>query len=140
MAATENIDRTRQAGDIVNRPVAASVHCYSGAIGAVDAAGNANPAADTAGLKVIGTFQTEQNNTEGDAGDLVVNMDGRPQWITNSTGDAVTVAEIGRVVYVEDDETVCKVGGANHIPAGICKNIDATLGVLVDFRTAPLAI
>ncbi|MCX6901699.1 MAG: hypothetical protein NT105_23720 [Verrucomicrobia bacterium] len=136
MAATENRDVTRQAGESLDFPVAAAAHCYAGTMGAVNAAGNVAPAADTSGLKVRGTFVAEKNNTDGDAGDLVAVLDRRPQWMDNSGSNAVTVAELGKLVFVEDDQTVCKDGGTNKIVAGRALKVDATLGVLVDFSAA----
>jgi hypothetical protein len=44
-----------------------------------------------------------------------------------------------RFVYVEDDHTVNKSGGTNHVAAGLCIGLDAD-GVWIDPELAPLAI
>ncbi|MBI5817457.1 MAG: hypothetical protein HZA88_00555 [Verrucomicrobia bacterium] len=139
MAATVDFDSPKRTGDSVNRDVAASTEIFAGTIAAINAAGNAVPAADTAGLKVDGFASAHVDNSDGDAGDLNIDVERGIRRVNNSSTNAVTVAEINKVVYVEDDQTVNKDGGTNHIAAGICVDLDDD-GVWVDTRLAPTAI
>jgi hypothetical protein len=139
MAATADIDTPARPGNAVSRPVAASTIIYAGTLVAINAAGNAVPAADTAGLKVDGVAEEQVDNSDGSAGDLRINVARGVRRFANSSGNAVTVAEQNKIVYVEDDGTVNKDGGTNHIPAGLCLEVDDD-GVWVDTRLAPTAI
>jgi hypothetical protein len=140
MAATADVNAPLQEGELINRGMTASTKVYAGTLAAINAAGTALAGADTAGLKIMGFFTEQVDNSDGLASALNAEIDRRPRWVANSATNAVTVAEIGRFVYVEDDQTVNKDGGTNHIAAGLCLDLDSTLGVLVDPRLAPLAI
>lgn len=147
MAATANIDTPERAGDVFNFGIAAATKMYVGTLGAINAAGNAVPAADTAGLKVVGraelpSGQDDLDNSAGDAGDKTVNLKRGVFRLANSATNAVTAAELGRMVYAEDDETVNKTGGTNKVAAGIAVALegDSDEYVWVDTRGAPFAI
>lgn len=139
MAASADFDSPKRAGDLVNRSLAASAVIYAGTLVAINAAGNAVPAADTAALKVDGFATEAKDNTGGAAGALTLDIERGIRRLNNSESNAVTVAEINQIVYVEDDQTVNKAGGTNHIAAGLCVDVDSD-GVWVDTRLAPTAI
>ena len=46
--------------------------------------------------------------------------------------EKLTAADINKAVYVIDDHTVGKVGGTNHIRAGVLREIDADSQVIVE--------
>jgi hypothetical protein len=152
MGALANSRNTpERAGQILEGiPAAASVIIYVGALVAVDASGNALPAADTAGLKVIGRCEgmpgpgitgLDVNNASGSAGDVKVNIKRGVFKFDNSTGNAVTAAQIGKACYVEDDHTVNKDGGTNHIKAGRVIGLDdAGTSVWVDTASAGFSL
>lgn len=104
----------------------------AGAMTAQNADGNAVPASDTAGLTVIG--RCEHSGTEGDDIDVKV---GCFRW-ENSETDAVAAANINKLCYVEDDQTINASGGTNKIVAGVVVEIDDE-GVWVDCRPAAIA-
>lgn len=139
MAASADVSTAERKGDLVSRPVAASTLIYAGTLVAINAAGNAVPAADTAGLKVDGVADEQVDNSAGLAGALRITVRRGVRLFANSGTNAVTVAEQDKVVYVEDDQTVNKDGGTNHIPAGLCLEVNDD-GVWVDTRLAPTAI
>jgi hypothetical protein len=116
---------------------------YIGAMVCLDAQGFAHPAADTAGFIMAGTNVggTPVKTQVGDGATIYCRIDRkRIAKRINSSGDAVTVADIGKVIYVEDDCTVNHTGGSNHIAAGICVSIDTDGGVWVDHYLAPVAL
>lgn len=126
-------------------PLAASVKIFVGALVAVNASGNALPAADTAGLKVLGRCEgmpgpgitgLDADNSSGNAGDISVNIKRGVFKFDNSTGNAVTAAQVGKVCYVEDDHTINKDGGTNKVKAGRVIGLDDA-GTSVWVETVP---
>lgn len=149
MSALQAVRNTiERAGDIFEGlPVAAGEVIYVGALAAIDTAGNVVPAADAASLRVLGRCEgspgpgltgQSADNSDGDAGDVTVNIKRGIFKFDNSSGDAVTKVEIGKTVYVEDDQTVNKTGGTNHVKAGVAVGLDDDdASVWVDTRLAP---
>lgn len=136
MALTAARDTQERPGDILNLPMAAATTMYLGGLGATDAAGRAVPASDAAGLKVVG--RTEQTiNNAGAAGALSINLKRGVFLLANSAAQPVTAAMVGKVAYVEDDQTVCATAGSTHkVVAGRVVEVDSR-GVWVDTRFAP---
>ena len=106
---------------------------YAGALVALNTAGKAVPASDTAGLTVVGRAEITA-----ESGKMVTVKTGCFLY-ENSTGAAVTAAEVGKVCYVADDQTVAKTGGTNSIVAGLVYDIDKK-GVWVLVGTQPVSI
>lgn len=103
---------------------------YTGAITALNADGKAVPASDSASLAVAGICQ-------GRAEDGSVIIRSGVFLLDNGTGsDALTAADIGKIVYVIDDQTVGKTGGTNKVAAGILRAVDSA-GVLVEVGNGP---
>ena len=109
---------------------------FSGAIVAVDYLGEAQPGADTLGFKVIGVNEFGKIDNADD-GEVIV-PEKRIYHLANSTSFPLTVANIGQVCYVEDDQTVAG-DSTNHVAAGIVFDVDST-GVWVDMRSQSLAL
>ena len=135
MPITAPIDIPERSAELVQIPAAAATHLYGGQLIARDAAGNAVPASDTAGLRVVGRCEIDTDNSAGLAAALSVLVKRGIFRYANSVGDAVAKADIGNTVYVEDDQTICKVGANNKVPAGKLIDIDSN-GVWVDTRVA----
>jgi hypothetical protein len=146
MAALANSRNTpERAGQVIEAvPVAASAICYVGALVAVDASGNLNPAADTAGLKVLGRCEgkpgpgitgLDADNTGGIAGAVTANVKRGCFKFDNSSGDPLAAADIGNICYAEDDHTVNKAGGTNKVVAGLFLGLDADGGAWIDTLT-----
>jgi hypothetical protein len=113
--------------------VAAATVIYSGALVALDVSGNAVPASATVAQRTRGVAQTRADNSAGAAGDIRVNVRTGTYRLDNSAAaDLITVADIGAVCYVVDDETVAKTDAAGTRPvAGTIRNVDAD-GVWVE--------
>lgn len=128
-------DRNTPARDGVriNAPVAAATIIYAGALVALNAAGDAVPAAAALGLRAVGRAEARVDNSAGAAGDLSVELGrGVFRFANSAAGDAIARADIGTYVYLVDDQTVAKTSGngARSI-AGRVLDVDAQ-GVWVE--------
>jgi hypothetical protein len=131
MALTADRNTPMADGDFIIAGMAATKKVYAGGLAAVNAAGYCLPAADAAGLVVLGRSEQQIDNSAGADGDLTCLIRrNRAFTFKNSATNTVTVADLGRDVYVEDDETVADDGGTNSIVAGKCVGVDST-GVAV---------
>lgn len=135
MAATASIDTPERNADFVALPVAAATKIFAGTLVAVNAAGNAVPAADAANLKVVGRAEATADNSAGAAGDITVTVKRGCFRIANSATDAVDADDKFKVCYIEDDQTVREATGTNSVKAGLVVDVDAD-GVWVDTRVA----
>jgi len=131
-ALSKDRNTAARTGDDLSRPIAAATVCFAGGIGAVNAAGNAVPAANAAGLKVLGRIEKTLDNSAGIAGALNVPMKRGVFHYANSLASPLTVADIGGIALVEDDATVAKAATAN-IQAGKVIDIDVN-GVWIEIR------
>jgi len=130
MSTTVSIAVNIRNGTKFEHPVAASVKTLIGAIAALDGSHNLVLATDAASRRVVGVFAEEQDNTSGSAGDLRCDVETGCILLANSGTNAVTDAHIGRVCYVEDNETVASTAGTNSVVAGIVAKVE-TAGVWV---------
>ena len=139
---TDNINLAEKSDHLfLTGPIEADTHIFFGGIVASNAAGYMVPASDAAGLIVRGVAEQEVDNTGRDAGAKTVVAKRAPRWVPNSSQDAVGAGDVGKVCYIEDDNTVNKTGGTNHIAAGIAIELSADGSqVCVDFFLAPVAI
>jgi len=108
--------------------IASGSTVVSGNLVALNAEGKAVPAADTAGLRVIGVAGRGHNGMA-EVADGIFSF-------ANDTTHALTRADRGKVAYVKDKDTVASTG-TNLIPAGIV--VDVSNGeVFVDVTPAAL--
>lgn len=117
----------------ISVPVKAATKIPAGTLVAVGADGLAVPAADTAALKVVGVADELADNTSGASGDIRVRC-GHGVYLFAKNAD-IAQADVGKLVYVEDNQTVQEGTGTNSIKAGVLVEIDIETGnawVLVD--------
>lgn len=124
-ALTADRNTARRSGVNFSYPMAASVTAYAGGIAVLDSAGNVKPAVTATGLITVGIFTaTQANGTTAGA----VNADieaGIVRLENSAAGDAITKTEIGRIVYLVDDQTVAKTSAAGtRSAAGIAVGVD----------------
>jgi hypothetical protein len=111
---------------ILPLPAAAGAVLFVGALIATNAAGQAVPASDTAGLKVQGVCREGFNNSFGAAGTLgttadytdavrYIRVDTQGEWLFEVSGGTPTP---GAPAFVVNDNTVSAAPTANSIPAG----------------------
>lgn len=115
--AALTIDRITQKKErgVKSYPVAAS-KIYAGSLVAINSAGYAVPASDTASLKVVGVALEQVDNSAGAAGDKSIKVEAPIVARFNAT--SITQAMVGQVVYVVDDNTFDDALGTNGIKAG----------------------
>ena len=111
---------------ILALPAAAGAVLFVGALIATNAAGQAVPAADTAGLKVQGVCREGLNNAFGAAGTLgttadytdavrYVRVDAQGEWLFDVSAGTPTP---GATAFAVNDNTVSAAPTANSIVAG----------------------
>lgn len=100
------------------RSIEAGADIHAGAMVAVNSSGKAVPAADAAGLTVLGRASTSVKT-----GERVCVKAGTFAFDTPS-GVTPTVADIGRTVFVHDDHTVAFTGTTHAIKAGVVFDVD----------------
>lgn len=133
MGALGNTRLTTVAAQTPSRgdyPIKANVWIKKGGKVALDSAGRAMPAGTLAGgsVEVVGKSSAEYDNRTGstlggaaDACSVSVEF-GVVGW-DNSVGDPVTVADVGKVVYSEDDHTTARTGSATLPRDGILTEV-----------------
>jgi hypothetical protein len=133
---TANFNAMERRINIRQFPVKAGVIMYAGGIGAVNiTTGKAEMASDSPNLVVAGRVESYVDNT---SGGLNVNLKvGCFRW-NNSEANAVTAAELNKIVYVEDDNTICSAPGDNSIIAGVLVELEDG-GVWVDNTPSAIA-
>lgn len=141
-AATAEISVQDRAGGFLSIPVEASTLIYKGTLVALNASGNAIPAADTAGLRVVGRAEATADNSAGLAAAINVRARRGCFAYTNDGTHPVTEALVGQPCFVLDDQTVgATAGSTNKVKAGYVDSIDPnTLKVWVDTSLHPLGV
>lgn len=132
-------DRVTEAkrGDILHGPVEAGVVIFAGALVVRNAAGNLAPGTAATGLVGVGRAQERVDNAAGTAGANIMRFQRGTFAYGNAAGaDEVTAADVGKICFVVDDQTVAKTdGGGTRSPAGIIHLVDSR-GVWVRFDEA----
>jgi hypothetical protein len=115
-------------------PLAANAKVYQGGMVQVAASGYGVAAAAVAANVTVGMACETVDNTGGAAGAVSVKTRrGVRRFGNSAAGDAIGRTEIGKTVYVVDDQTVAKTDNAGARPAaGKCFDVDAN-GVWVEF-------
>lgn len=119
-------------GDLREGPVAAAQLIFAGALVCRNAAGFLVKGATATGLVGVGRAEHRVDNADGAEGDAQLRY--RPgiyRFNNSAAGDLIVLADIGKVCFVVDDETVAKTHATNtRSKAGIVEMID-DLGVWV---------
>lgn len=121
-ALNKDRNTARREGDIVVDPVLAAKKIFGGSIVAVDANGYAQPAADTAGLKVRGVAEEQADNSAGASGAKTIRV---RRGVFKFAATGLTIADVGKPVFVSDDQTVSVAATTNNVCAGIMVDIDS---------------
>lgn len=137
--ATKPINTPTRPGRLIYPPIAAATIIYAGTLVAANASGHAVPASDAPGLRVMGCAQETVDNSEGAAAAAGVSIRPGCFRFNNSGSDAVTASETGKFCFIEDDNTVCKTGGAHRIIAGRVFEVEAD-GVWIELVRFPSQI
>lgn len=130
-ALTEARATPERDGARVSLGVASNTVIYAGSMVAISTNGYAVAASDAAGEKVVGRAEKTVDNsgTAGDAALSIVVARGIFAWVN---GDTFTIADVGSLAYVEDDQTVQKAASAtNDVVVGRIIDVNSD-GVWVD--------
>jgi hypothetical protein len=136
MALAADRNTPRREGHVLIGGLAAAVVVYAGALIMRNAAGYLTKGAAAVGS--VGVGRAEEAKTGGaGAGDETLEVrPGTYLYKNSAAGDAITVAEIGDVCFIVDDETVAKTDNAGaRSPAGFVADVDSQ-GVWVRFDEA----
>lgn len=116
-------------GQLQGHPVAASTKIYGGALVGLNSGGYAVAAADASAVKLAGVATAQVDNTSGGNGDLTVVVESGMAVLYNAT--SITLAMVGRPMFVVDDNTFDDTPGTNSIFAGVLMEyVSSTSGYL----------
>lgn len=134
-ALTASRSTPAAAGDVRKVPLPANGKIFQGGMVQITAAGYAAAGSATIANVTIGRAEETVDNTGGANGDKSIKVRrGIFRFGNSAAGDLIARTEIGKTVYVVDDQTVAKTNNAGARPAaGTCYDVDA-LGVWVEFQ------
>lgn len=116
MAKTETAIVTEmRCGTLMSVALASMALVLQGTFAVVNASGYAIPSKDVGGAdqNCLGIWDHSAENAGAD-GDVVACVRRKQQFLVrNSTADPVTQADLGAVVYVEDNQTIAKTDGTD---------------------------
>lgn len=123
-ALTADANRLSKEGHLKSYPVAATTEIFKGSLVVLDAGGDLIPADDASGTShVVGVADEYVNNTGADAAVDCRVITGRA---FRFAATAITVAMLGDMAYVVDDNTVDNGSGTNDVIAGQIIQVDST--------------
>ncbi len=135
-ALTEDKALNYKDGEEIPFEVAGSETIYGGSLVAVASDGYANAGADTAGYTFAGVAADRADNSSGSDGDVSVVCKRRGTYLFD-IATSVTVADIGKRVYISDDQTVDLASGvSNNVYCGVIAGVYSTSQVWVDIEPA----
>lgn len=116
-------------------PLLANARVYQGGMVQIAASTFGVAAVATAANVTIGVAQATVDNAGGANGAVAVEVRrGVFRFANSAAADLITRAEIGKTVFVVDDQTVAKTDNSGARPAaGSCYDVDAQ-GVWVEFK------
>lgn len=112
-------------------PVLTATKIPAGVLVARDTSGYAKNATDAASLTFAGVAKEQADNTDGATGDITVKVHtkGRFKFAAAAT---YTAADIGKQVYVSDNETVAVAAPSHSLKCGRLIAVDASGDVWVE--------
>ncbi|TAN59652.1 hypothetical protein EPN18_10140 [bacterium] len=137
LALTEDRDTSMREGVFHSFGAGANSKIFAGSIGAVNAAGYAVPASDTAGLRVVGRVDSRVDNTGGADGALTVVM---REGVFKFAGSGLTSADVGKQCYVVDDQTISVSSTVNNVFAGTIIAVDGATEAWVEMDLSDNAV
>lgn len=132
--ATQDRDTKQRDTVSFEFPVKASSKIYAGTIVVIDSSGYALKGATATGLRAVGRAEEQVDNSSGSNGDKTVKVKRACfRFANSSSGDLITLADVGTDCYIVDDQTVAKTNGTStRSVAGKVRDVDS-IGVWVEF-------
>lgn len=119
MPLTQDRNTPFKDGETLPVPVAAATKIFAGALVVANAAGFAAPGSVATTLTYLGRAEETVDNTAGANGDKSIVVRRKKAFkFKNHAADALVQADLGKTVYIVDDETVAKTNGGNTRSAG----------------------
>ena len=106
MPLTADRNTQMKDGELIAVPIATAKKIFAGSLVAANATGYATPGAVAATLTYLGRAEETVDNAGADGALSVLVRRGKAFKFANSAADAVTQASMGKVCYIEDDQTV----------------------------------
>ena len=106
MPLTADRNTQMKDGELIAVPIAAAKKIFAGSLVAANATGYATPGAVADTLTYLGRSEETVDNMGADGALSVLVRRGKAFKFANSATDAVTQASMGKVCYIEDDQTV----------------------------------
>lgn len=127
-ALTSERNTTQLRGDTRMEPMAAAMKVWKGGMLMRNAAGFVTKGATATGCIGIGRAEATVDNSAGVAGAASVEYrTGIFDFVNSSAADVITQADIGKLCYIVDDQTVAKTNGsATRSPAGIVDGVEGS--------------
>jgi len=134
VALTKDRNTELMDGDLIPVPMAASVQVFAGSLVAANATGFATPGATATTLTALGRAEEMVDNSAGADGDKTILVRRNKAFKFANDADAVVQADIGKTVYIVDDQTVAKTDGTGtRSAAGKCVGVESD-GVWVEIN------
>lgn len=126
-ALTKDRNTPRRVGEVFSCKVAEATKIFAGSLVCLNSAGYAVPGSTATTLTPIGRAEETVDNSSGSDGDLSVSvLRGVFRWGNSASSDLIAITEIGKVVYIVDDQTVAKTNGTNtRSRAGFVVDVDS---------------
>lgn len=123
---TKDRNTKSRLGDARAEPMAATVKVFAGGILMRNAAGFVTKGATATGAVGIGIATDTVDNPGAAGAATVICVAGIFAFANSAAGDAIAQADVGKVCFIVDDQTVAKTNGGNtRSPAGIVDGIEA---------------
>jgi hypothetical protein len=127
VALTSERNTRLRIGDLRVEQMAATVKIWGGSLVMRNAAGYLTKGATATGCVGVGRAEKTVDNTGAAGAASVEYRLGTFLFANSAAGDLITIADIGKVCFIVDDQTVAKTDGtATRSRAGIVDAVDAT--------------
>lgn len=126
MALAADRNTEMKDGELLSLPMAAAL-VYAGALVAINSSGYATKGQAAVGMTYLGRAEEQVDNSAGNAGDknILVRRGKAFKW-KNSGTSAIVQADLGKICYIEDDQTVSKTDQAGTLSAaGIIVGVES---------------